>query len=940
MKSSNYTGKFIILSLTLLAFLLRAYRLDFQSYWIDEGWTVYFARQSLAELWHLLQLLEPKPPFYFPSMIYWMKLVGDSEYALRFYSVTFGVLAVPFTYRLGQALGRQRLGLLLALLLTVSPYQIWHAQDARMYSLLTAAAAMSMWGFVKIWQGGGLRSGALFMAHHKGLNRGWRWWLVYLVGTEWALMVHYHGLILIGVQGLFLLLTWRQHWRGYLRWAASLGVIFLLYLPWLVFGGNLLQGYVHWVPQPTLGDTYLRSAIAYSVGEMMPRTQALPLTLVFVVVYMLGLCCAARRPWRAWAGREMLAFLVAYTIVPNFAAWLYGEFKTTAYLERYMIVTQLGYLLTIAIGLAAIADKLPDLSSMLKKQLLPRFPLSSAQFLLPSLLALLRVLPLLCLVGINGWVLYHHYFDPLYAKENWRDVVKTIENFGQPGDAVLLTGDGGENLFDFYYHGHLPVYASFNLLPLTHPDYKKGRPGIDKMDDILTDLTTRYRRLWYTPYGSDIDVRIEKWLAEQTYPAWHSWVGRKRLALYATQPVTDRLEPLHIGFSDQGPTLVSAALPQLPTPAGDLLPLTLIWQTAAPLTRDYQLSLRLLNTRGDVFTQSDWPPLTAASPTSTWPVNQSIPDHRSLWLPADLPPGDYTLHLVVYDPASGQSLGQPVTISGIRVGPAQVSPPLTALSIPNSTRQTVGALTLVGYAVPDKIRPGQEMWLWLYWQATSTVPAQATLRLSLGDAAADFPLIDSVGPLDSWSPGQVRRAIYHLPTSPRLPGQNAPLKIAFMSTSGQIDTEITLTQVNLETRPRQFQPPTITHPLDLTLGQVKLMGYDLPNPRLAPGDALPVTFYWQAGAEMNVDYTVFVQLLSSAGQVVAQRDLPPQAGAAPTTTWLPGEIVTDPYTLSLPADLQPGSYRLITGLYNAATGQRLPASSGGDFVELLAITVK
>jgi mannosyltransferase len=180
-------SKFIILGLIFLAFLLRAYRLDFQSYWIDEGWSVYFARLSPTELWHLLQVTEIKPPFYPPSTLYWVKLVGDSEYALRFYSLVFGVLAVPFTYRLGGKLGGSRLGLILALLITISPYQLWHAQDARFYSILTAASAMSMWGFVNLWPVARFRT-------------CWRWWLVYLVGTEWAMMTHYHGVLLIGIQ--------------------------------------------------------------------------------------------------------------------------------------------------------------------------------------------------------------------------------------------------------------------------------------------------------------------------------------------------------------------------------------------------------------------------------------------------------------------------------------------------------------------------------------------------------------------------------------------------------------------------------------------------------------------------------------------------------------------------------------------------------------------
>ena len=150
MRRSNSAQKLIILGLTLLAFLLRAYRLEMQSYWIEEAWTLYFAKLPLNELWRSLLTEEPKPPFYYFSTLYWIRLVGDSEYALRFFSLVFGVMAVPFTYRLGQALGDDRLGLLAALLLTIAPYQIWHSQEARMYSIFTAASAMSMWGFVKM----------------------------------------------------------------------------------------------------------------------------------------------------------------------------------------------------------------------------------------------------------------------------------------------------------------------------------------------------------------------------------------------------------------------------------------------------------------------------------------------------------------------------------------------------------------------------------------------------------------------------------------------------------------------------------------------------------------------------------------------------------------------------------------------------------------------
>jgi hypothetical protein len=68
----------------------------------------------------------------------------------------------------------------------------------------------------------------------------------------------------------------------------------------------------------------------------------------------------------------------------------------------------------------------------------------------------------------------------------------------------------------------------------------------------------------------------------------------------------------------------------------------------------------------------------------------------------------------------------------------------------------------------------------------------------------------------------------------------------------------------------------------------------------------------------------------------------PQAGRASTTTWLPGEVVADAYSLQLPEKLPAGAYRLIAGMYDAATGQRLPTSdpAGQDRIELTMVTIE
>ena len=132
--------------------------------------------------------------------------------------------------------------------------------------------------------------------------------------------------------------------------------------------------------------------------------------------------------------------------------------------------------------------------------------------------------------------------------------------------------------------------------------------------------------------------------------------------------------------------------------------------------------------------------------------------------------------------------------------------------------------------------------------------------------------------------------------------------------------------------------------LDARFGEgIHLRGYALAGERFAPGDVLPVTLFWEAQAPIAEPYKVTVQLLDGVGQLVAQRDTQPGAGLRPTTTWQQGQVLTDRYGVPLPADLAPGRYTLIVGVYHVATGERLPvtldSAAAGDHLSLTSVGV-
>ena len=85
---------------------------------------------------------------------------------------------------------------------------------------------------------------------------------------------------------------------------------------------------------------------------------------------------------------------------------------------------------------------------------------------------------------------------------------------------------------------------------------------------------------------------------------------------------------------------------------------------------------------------------------------------------------------------------------------------------------------------------------------------------------------------------------------------------------------------------------------------------------------LRLSLLWQAEAEIEADYTVFVHLMRDTA-ILAQDDSPPAGGYYPTSLWRVGDIVSDEHSLALPEPYDPGRHKLIVGFYQLETLYRL-----------------
>lgn len=413
---------------------------------------------------------------------------------------------------------------------------------------------------------------------------------------------------------------------------------------------------------------------------------------------------------------------------------------------------------------------------------------------------------------------------------------------------------------------------------------------------------------------------------------------------YADGSVRGMSQALDATFDDQL-ALLGWDAPAHATPSGESAALALYWRALQPLAEDYSIAVQLVDAAGLLVTQND-SQHPAQYPTSAWRVEHYARDEHRLTLPAGLPPGEYRLLIGVYREADGASLapasdslarsGQLVEIGQISVERARQAPPVSALGLETLPMARFGAIQLIGGTVaPASARPGDELVVTSYWEAMETPDAAYRAEYALTDAAGaqfDFSLPPATPgyPTSQWTAGEILRGTHRVRVPPEAAPGAAELTVTVLDETGQaLGARVALGQVEIQPVTRSFVRPGVAVPNGAMFGgAIALSGTSaVPSEVGAGTERVELVLYWQAREVVEQPYTVFVHLLDSAGNLAAQVDAAPLGGARPTTSWLPGEYLSDPYTLLVPTGLAPATYRLEVGLYRADTGERLPVTS-------------
>ena len=123
------------------------------------------ANHSIPDMLQWIVRIDQHPPLYYLLLHYWIALSGDSPYYARLLSVLFGTATIPIIYLIGKRMSGAVVGLVAAVFLALSPFNIYFAQETRMYTFLMFNAAVAIYALVRL-----LTDSTLRQAHRQPIS--------------------------------------------------------------------------------------------------------------------------------------------------------------------------------------------------------------------------------------------------------------------------------------------------------------------------------------------------------------------------------------------------------------------------------------------------------------------------------------------------------------------------------------------------------------------------------------------------------------------------------------------------------------------------------------------------------------------------------------------------------------------------------------------------
>jgi mannosyltransferase len=304
----------------LTGFLLRLINVDSRGIWYDDAFSILLANRPIA---YIIRgtAADTMPPVYYFLLHIWGQ-VSQQIWFLRSLNILLSSGSIYLVYILVKKLSNPKAAVIAGFLTAISPFQIFHAQELRMYVVLQDALLIHVILFIDI-----------FIINIKSSSTK-----MLMTGFVFSgvIALYTHNLAIFTLVALDIYLLLKREWKKLIRLVVLQGIMVVLFIPWLVFLPGQIEKIqtAFWTPKP--GLVQIIQGVLTSLSTLPQSTIGVYLAAVLIAIVLVILI---QKTKIRVTGRVEIQLLLSLVIIPPLLLFFVSWFMRPIYVPRAFIVS-------------------------------------------------------------------------------------------------------------------------------------------------------------------------------------------------------------------------------------------------------------------------------------------------------------------------------------------------------------------------------------------------------------------------------------------------------------------------------------------------------------------------------------------------------------------------------------------------------------------------
>lgn len=306
----------IVACIFIFGIILRLLFIDSREIAYDDAFSYFLSRNSISQIIDGTAA-DTMPPLYYFLLHFWMSISIDLWF-LRLLGVILNLGSAVFLFLLSKELFNKNVATIALFLFLISPFQIYHSQELRMYSLLLFGQLGYYYSILKI-------------TIHSCKNQ--KIWIILSI-IFGAIAMYAHNLGVLGLIPINFLFLYKRDKETIIKILSIQGMIYFLFLPWLFFLPQQIEKIqrAFWTQPPGISEI-LQSFMSLFAFLPMPIFEIgivlIFLLQIFIIVFM----------WFFKTKNGNFGFLIYFFLLPPIILFVLSYLIQPLFIPRVFILS-------------------------------------------------------------------------------------------------------------------------------------------------------------------------------------------------------------------------------------------------------------------------------------------------------------------------------------------------------------------------------------------------------------------------------------------------------------------------------------------------------------------------------------------------------------------------------------------------------------------------